>query len=299
MPITILCPNGHKLTCPDSLAGKAGKCPECGMKFRIPMPGAPVAAPAVAGMPVISTTKPKPIPKPAAAQPAAAPPASTPAAGSPSGGGSKTNVAGETVAQPVAEPVAASVATPVVDVVVAAPESEASIRSIENGDDMEPGEGEIVFMCPEGHHLCGPSSLVDHPGECPICHVKFIVPSPDSLEDHDPEIHLDQLLASAVAPDGYAYGESDDGSPRGLGALFLQLWKYRAQGIAIELHLGEGRVLVPSGFAVESAGTTHGLFTVGEPNGAVTLTVVKWDTIERINVRGLFHLPRGVTFDMP
>lgn len=308
MPITILCPNGHKLTCPDSLAGKAGKCPECGMKFRIPMPGAPAAAPVVAGMPVISTTRPKPKPAPAAqpAAPAAASasapaPAVAPAVAPAAGGGSKTNAAAEVVAQPVAEPVAAAaVATPVADVVVAAPESESSqIRSIENADDMEPGEGEIVFMCPEGHHLCGPSSLVDQPGECPICHVKFIVPSPDSLEDHDPEIHLDQLLAAAVAPDGYAYSESDDGSPRGLGALFLQLWKYRAQGCAIELHLGEGRVLVPNGFAVESAGTTHGLFTVGEPNGAVTISVVRWDTIERINVRGLFHLPRGVTFDMP
>jgi hypothetical protein len=27
--------------------------------------------------------------------------------------------------------------------------------------------------------------------------------------------------------------------------------------------------------------------------------VVDWSTIERINVRGLFHLPRGITFDMP
>lgn len=244
-------------------------------------------------MPVISTTKPKPAPKPAAEQPAAATAApATPAAG----GGSKTSVAADPVAQPVAEPVAA--AAPVADVIIAAPEADsAQIRSIENADDVEPGEGEIVFMCPEGHHLCGPSSLVDHPGECPICHVKFIVPSPDSLEDHDPEIHLEQLLAAASAPEGYAF-DSDDSSPRGLGALFLQLWKYRAQGCAVELHLGEGRVLVPSGFAVESAGLTHGLFTIGEPNGAVTMSVVRWDTIERINVRGLFHLPRGVTFDL-
>lgn len=278
------------------------------MKFRIPMPGAPVAAPVAAGMPVIQTTKPKPAPKPAAAQPAAPTAAATPAPAPASstaptaGGGSKTKVAEEPAAQQVAQPVAeaVAVAAPVADVVVAAHDSSSSpIRSIENADDLEPGEGEIVFMCPEGHHLCGPSSLVDHPGECPICHTKFIVPSPDSLEDHDPEIHLDQLLAAAAAPDGYAFSESEDGSPRGLGALFQQLWKYRAQGCAVELHLGEGRVLVPSGFAVESAGMTHGLFTVGEPNGAVTLTVVRWDTIERINVRGLFHLPRGVTFDMP
>jgi hypothetical protein len=130
--------------------------------------------------------------------------------------------------------------------------------------------------------------------------VKFIVPSSEeAIEEQEPEIHLEQLLATADAPQGYSYGDdSDESSPRGLGALFLQLWKYRSQGCAVELHLGEGRVLVPSGFAVESAGLTHGLFTVGEPNGAVTMTVVAWNTIERINVRGMFHLPRGISFDL-
>ena len=31
-----LCPNGHKLNGPSSLKGKAGKCPHCGARFRIP-----------------------------------------------------------------------------------------------------------------------------------------------------------------------------------------------------------------------------------------------------------------------
>jgi hypothetical protein len=31
-----LCPNGHKLNGPPTLKGKAGKCPHCGAKFRIP-----------------------------------------------------------------------------------------------------------------------------------------------------------------------------------------------------------------------------------------------------------------------
>ncbi len=34
--ITFLCPNGHKLTSPARLQGKAGKCPQCGEKFRVP-----------------------------------------------------------------------------------------------------------------------------------------------------------------------------------------------------------------------------------------------------------------------
>jgi len=48
-----LCPNGHKLNGPTSLKGKAGQCPHCGAKFRIPsdddemeLPEAPEDAPA-------------------------------------------------------------------------------------------------------------------------------------------------------------------------------------------------------------------------------------------------------------
>jgi hypothetical protein len=36
MAIRFLCPNGHKIQCDESQAGKAAKCPSCGMKFRIP-----------------------------------------------------------------------------------------------------------------------------------------------------------------------------------------------------------------------------------------------------------------------
>lgn len=34
--IVFLCPNGHKLNGPARMQGKAGQCPECGAKFRIP-----------------------------------------------------------------------------------------------------------------------------------------------------------------------------------------------------------------------------------------------------------------------
>lgn len=34
--ISFLCPKGHKLTSPVSLQGRAGKCPHCGERFRVP-----------------------------------------------------------------------------------------------------------------------------------------------------------------------------------------------------------------------------------------------------------------------
>jgi molecular chaperone DnaK len=50
----ITCPNGHTLTCPLWLQGKAGKCPKCGARFFVPLaeppePEAPEEEPADAG----------------------------------------------------------------------------------------------------------------------------------------------------------------------------------------------------------------------------------------------------------
>ena len=36
MVIQFLCPNGHKIHCPDDRAGKPAKCPKCAAKFRVP-----------------------------------------------------------------------------------------------------------------------------------------------------------------------------------------------------------------------------------------------------------------------
>jgi hypothetical protein len=38
MVIEFLCPNGHKIHCPDDRAGKPAKCPKCAAKFRVPIP---------------------------------------------------------------------------------------------------------------------------------------------------------------------------------------------------------------------------------------------------------------------
>src|SRR5487761_8865 len=43
MPITFHCPQGHRLTCPDELSGKPGKCPKCGVVVRVPQTGMAVA----------------------------------------------------------------------------------------------------------------------------------------------------------------------------------------------------------------------------------------------------------------
>ncbi|MDW8039353.1 MAG: hypothetical protein RMI90_15135 [Thermoguttaceae bacterium] len=51
-----LCPNGHAIRCADEQAGRAAKCPRCGVKFRIPRleelsPDGPTRAAALAASP--------------------------------------------------------------------------------------------------------------------------------------------------------------------------------------------------------------------------------------------------------
>jgi len=38
MVLQFLCPNGHRIHCGDERAGKAAKCPRCGVKFLVPTP---------------------------------------------------------------------------------------------------------------------------------------------------------------------------------------------------------------------------------------------------------------------
>jgi hypothetical protein len=176
-----------------------------------------------------------------------------------------------------------------------------AIRSYDSDHDPAPADDEIVFLCPEGHQLVGPATAAGEAEECPVCHTRFLVPSPEEIEEETsstPEIELTRLLPIAEAPAGFSLDGGDDGI-RGLGALFAALWQYKALGCPIELHLGEGRVLVPNGFAPESAALSHAVFTVTEPNGATTLSIIPWSSIERINVRNLFEMPRGMQVDAP
>jgi hypothetical protein len=51
MGIIAYCPNRHRMKVKDELAGRKGICPECGVRFRIPLesqpePPVPVLAPA-------------------------------------------------------------------------------------------------------------------------------------------------------------------------------------------------------------------------------------------------------------
>ena len=244
MPITFNCPQGHRLTCPDELAGKPGKCPKCGVVVRVPSPTAVMAT------------------------------------------------------------------APPLNAAEAAPDEPASaLQSAADGvTQSELGIDQIIFLCPNGHRLHGTASLAGRPGQCPHCGIKFLVPSPEDDEDEEqpfveeepPDVPVDQFViqidtsgkggSSKSGKASASFGSSPSVSGHPLAGILSQLWRYKAQGASVEIHLGDGKLIEPDQFSVKDA--QHAFFTSREANGTQTLTVAAWSSIQRIVVRGLDQLPK-------
>lgn len=249
MPITFNCPQGHRLTCPDALAGKPGKCPKCGVVVRVP---------------------------------------------------SATSV----------------LAAPPLDAGAAADEDASTLQSAADGvSQSDLGLDQIIFLCPNGHRLHGSASLAGRPGQCPHCSIKFLVPGPDD-EDEDPFVEeaagdaLDEIVIQ-IDTSGKS-GSSKSGAMKGgssktnrassrsgaslpasshpLAAALTQIWRLKAQGAVIEVHLGNGTMIEPDQFSVKDAQCAF--FGVREADGSHTLSIAAWTSIERVVVRGLEQLPR-------
>ncbi len=294
MVITFLCPAGHKLTSPPELAGKPGKCPRCGATFRVPIPepdepakasdeasGQPAAARPTQAVSKPATQPAKQVQGPAANQPGAA-----------------AQPAGPNDAQ-----AAASVAEP-----------EAFLAD----DETEQDDSHIVFLCPNGHRLHGPASLAGQPGQCPQCGIKFLVPSPDEeaeeelVPDEEPLSHiqikvdssprgsaglLERLTGSGsqrTSAASAARAESAEAAADSLPALFRLLWACKEQGGLIEVHLSEGKVVVPERFASHLSNGEHAVFGLREAGGTHSVTVVPWSAITHVALRGLAALPRAI-----
>ncbi|HVC97121.1 MAG TPA: hypothetical protein VND64_25810 [Pirellulales bacterium] len=246
MSITFQCTNGHRLSCPENLAGKPGKCPKCGAVFRVPEP--PSAAPA--------TSEVLPNPFSYLSQEGAV--------------NGRDPEAADDEGQGPAE------------------EQEATAQE----DELQIGEGpagadEIVFLCPNGHRLHGPATLVGRPGQCPHCQVRFLIPSPEDVPDdgddeveaeQDGSISLDEIrihidTGSKVPSPGGASGPKPVIPPpvatsHPLAVLLARLWSAKTSNGSIELHLGDGKLLVPDEFARQHPATNYGLFAIREANGS-------------------------------
>jgi len=234
--LEFLCPNGHKIRCPAEQAGRAARCPQCGVGFRIPDPAdIELHESSSKGF---RDSPPKPDTKSAAkpARPRPRPP-----------------------------------------------------------DD----EDLIEFLCPNGHRLHGPTSLQGHHGECPACGAKFRIPTDEDAPEEEVkpkgQISLVETEEPVVDRPLTAVADcearlTETGHP--LAELFSKLWAEKPKQSSVELHLADGETLVPVHFARTLSREGYGVFSVEESAGTHTLTVVAWDSVVRVLIRGVEELPK-------
>ncbi len=187
MAIEFRCPQGHKLSCPDELAGRSAKCPKCGAMVRIPAttngPSANDAAPVASDSAADHSELHAMAAHDSVAHDSAAHAASGSGLRSGSGVGSASGL----------------------DVAVGSGSGIERDSSINSGSGIqrenpaevhEPAnnapakspaskEPTIVFLCPNGHKLNCPASMQGRPGKCPHCGAKFIIPKEDEGDDSE------------------------------------------------------------------------------------------------------------------
>jgi len=303
MAIEFACPNGHKLSCPDENGGRTAKCPRCGVATLVPKPGG-------SGKGVLSD-------------------AVAVSGGSGSGKGTGSGKGSEKSTSDSAKGVTNGTAPS--DSGLTRPAKEAASG---DGPSASPAtkpaaraEEQIMFLCPNGHKLNAPQRLQGHAGQCPHCKATFRIPLVEqstlaSSEKAEATTESDEFTAfenglleaardnghavegydmlSAVLSDAPAGGSligRNDVMPANshpLARLVARLWNEREHGGIVELHLTGGALLVPEWFDPKLSHESHGLFAVQAADGSVTMTIVPWDSVQRVVVRGVIGLPDGL-----
>jgi hypothetical protein len=79
-----------------------------------------------------------------------------------------------------------------------------------------------------------------------------------------------------------------------LAKLFPMLWNEKHHGAVLEIHLGEGIILIPDWWSERMSLGDHVLFALQTSDGSYVMESVPWDAIKRITVRRISELPGGV-----
>lgn len=253
--IEFLCPNGHKIQCGDSQAGKRAKCPRCGAMFLVPQKedaslDGPVAE----------------------------------AAAEPAGVGQRRGSREPQIEFLCPNGHRLHGPASLQGRLGQCPDcgSRFRIPIYDEGNDDEQAELGIEMGRADGRRSS--DSRITPP------EISFEGSSRAKDEDEDeqvPDNPSDAMRTDISASD------SALGAIHPLGAIFAKLWVEKARGATFELVFDDQRVLTPDAFIKTLSPPSHGVFAIKESNGTITLEAVAWEAVQRLVVRNLKRMPEG------
>jgi hypothetical protein len=268
--IKFLCPNGHQLSAPENLAGKAGKCPKCGTAFLVPQvededaaergpPGEPGPEPAPTAEAAADATAAEDSQKPA-----------LPAMGS----GKGKALTGEVFVFLCPNGHKLNGPPSLKGKAGQCPHCGARFR-IPADDDLELPEEEEA----------APDESAAHPGEGGTIDFSKLLGGEqgEEAQEYAEEEYEGVPVEESVAP--------PPPGPSGLGYIVGRLWEQRTEGSELEIFLNEGEIVAPDEFSEILSSSDYGVFAIQEGDGSYAVTVIPWTAVRRIGMRKLDELP--------
>jgi hypothetical protein len=271
MSLQIECENGHKLICPDALAGSSVICPKCGSRVdvsarNVAKGGRAVSAAAVASISDLNKN------------------VAVVTAPAPSADGSKADIISfscpvghkltgpRTLQGQAGECPKCKVKFRVPIVEWQTTSSGRSQEPVSDADDQAAQDTAIGIAAPLALTACPPPEDDDDI-------------SLEGLEEIDVPTVLAPRRASATGADAF---------PHPLEQLFTKLWREREHGGVVELHLDNGGRVAPDWWSAAHSSRSYGLFATQNDSGTYEIHAIAWPHVRRITVTGLTELPGGV-----
>ncbi|MFM9024429.1 MAG: hypothetical protein ACKON7_03665 [Planctomycetaceae bacterium] len=173
----------------------------------------------------------------------------------------------------------------------------------------------IVFFCSNGHRIEVDRAWAGKHGTCSKqgCSVPVVIPVPPGLArpaeaSHSSAGAMGPALPTAgvgtgqpstdagpeAATDATGWGVDFDAIDHPTARLVAALWRERAHGGVVEVHLTGGSVMMPQWYDPLWSCGTHALFAAPCSDGTVMLTAVAWDQVQKVVVRQLRYVPEDM-----